>query len=730
MRRGPDFSFQTNSSMLWLGMLLIFCMLAFQYLLVQVMYGEIEDKLTEVTRQSAAIVEERIDAAYEQLTIAGSLMRQPGINHSEAMAKLRQEDTCLAQYRYVGAVSVQGELLYGDALPEGAMPLLQEAFRGHQRASWQPGGRLLPGKSAILLSIPLWDHGKVAGAVYGVLEGPAMQGIFAGTTFNEKGSLFAASRDFELIWPYGTENEIQEAAADFFFGSSDPLLQELYRKLYYSGHGVETFTHKGHEYYLSSVTLDAMDGWYINSVVAADKVNGVLKKVLLVAVAAYMLLSLLFLAAFWVIGRNARQNQQQLMKLAYHDSLTGVPNWAGMQQQWQLRSTGKLWLMAVVDFDEFSMMNSVMGRDYCDQVLLSTVELLKTQLRSGELVGRVGADRFLLYLQQDQESLSRLEDLLAAIRKKETRYPVEVSCGVRLLASQQPMREIYEEAVMALKHAKSTASCHLAVYDYAMGIEHKEMKSLEQDFAKALECRELQLFLQPKHFLSKSGWAGSEALVRWKHPRLGLLQPGRFIHFLEASGAIYQLDLYILEETCRTMRRWLDEKRQIRPVSVNVSRVNFASCTLVEDILAIIDKWEIPHELLEIEVTESAFFSDSKVLLDKLQQMHDAGLRLAIDDFGTGYSTLATLEELPVDVLKLDKGFVDCWHERAGSSLVGDIVTMARHIGISVVIEGVENAGQAELTRAAGCDIAQGYYYARPLPVSEYEALVYGGEQE
>ena len=729
MRRIRDLFLGYNGSLLWLGLLLLFCMLAFQYLLAQLIYGEIEDKLIEVTRQSAAIVEERMETACDQLNAAGQLKGLEPAARQSVLADMRRTDNCLARYEQVGAISVQGQLLYGDALPAGFIAQLQETFRGHTQVIWQPAGRLSANQPSLLVSVPLWDNGKVAGAVYGVLSGARMQEIFSGTVFNARGILFAGSHDFELIWPAETETEAQSAAADFFSDSNDTHMQELYRKLYYSGHGVEPFSSRGKDYYLSAVALDSMDGWYINSVVAAEKVNGVLKNVLMAAVAACTLLSLLFLTAFWIIGKNARQNQKQLMELAYNDALTGAPNWAGMQEHWQHCSAEGLWLMAVLDFDEFSVMNSVMGRDYCDQVLKSTVRQIQGRLRKNELVGRVGADRFLLYLQQDKESLTRLEKLQTEIRQEGTRYPVEISCGVRLLAgAAKPMRESYEETVMALKHAKRTPQCHLAVYDYVMGIEHRESKALEKDFSKALEQGELQLFLQPKRFLQQEGWAGSEALVRWQHPRLGLLPPGRFIHFLEASGEIRQLDLYILEAACRTIHRWLEEGREVLPISFNISRANFANRTLVEDILSIVDRWQVPHRLLEVEVTESALFNDSRILGEKVHQLHDAGLRLAVDDFGTGYSTLATLEQLPVDVLKLDKGFVDSWQLRPDSRMIWDIVEMARHIGMLVVIEGVENAAQAEMTRRAGCDVAQGYYYARPLPVQEYEALVYGGD--
>ena len=163
---------------------------------------------------------------------------------------------------------------------------------------------------------------------------------------------------------------------------------------------------------------------------------------------------------------------------------------------------------------------------------------------------------------------------------------------------------------------------------------------------------------------------------------------------------------------------------------MNLSRTHFANPDLVEHIQAVIREFAIPLDYIELEITESAFFRDGEFMMEKLHELHEAGFSLSIDDFGTGYSSLSMLERMPTDVLKLDKSFVDNWLAHPGSCLIKDIVQMARHFGMTVVIEGVETAEQVEMARRSGCDIAQGYHYARPVPVADYESLVYGGEAD
>ena len=719
MRRGAV------GPMLILALLLLICMMSFQYMMARFLYTEVEDKLNEVTARSADLVDERIKEAYAQLDSVSSLLAGTGQMDKDGVEQLRQGNPQISRFQYLGAVTVKGNLLYGEALPI-SYAVLQDTFRGHPHVNCMESGHLLHGQQAMLFSVPIWKDGKVAGAVYGVLAGKDMEALFDGAVFGETGSTFCASRDFRMIGFSGGHSSTGKAAIDFFAGGHREILQSLYRKLYYHDRGVEEFSYGGTKYYIASSALSELDNWYINGVIPADQAEKNMDRLLLAAAAAYIVLAMLFLAAFWVICSNAEKNQAQILHLAYVDEHTGLWNWPKMQKDWTEFEHLEGTLLVVLDFDEFSLMNTILGREYCDWLLRQAAQIFLEALQKDEMVCCVRADRFAMYLRKGA-SETRLQRIMQAVQAESRRYPVQLSCGVCRLGIGQTLQSAYEEAVTALKHAKRGKGGGLAIYNEQMWQEQRMDKRLAADFSLALERHELQLFLQAKHYLQHDGWAGSEALVRWQHPEFGLLMPTKFIRILEQNGDISQLDQYMLEETCKVIRSWLDDGKAVYPVSINLSRAHFARQDLVESIQQIVGKYQIPLSLLELEITESAFFQDEKLMLEKIFSLHEAGFRLSIDDFGTGYSSLSLLEKIPADILKLDKSFIDNWSEHPESCLVKDIVQLARHFGMTVVIEGIETASQAEMARIAGCDIVQGYHYARPLPVAEYEKVIRGG---
>ena len=712
--------------MIVLALLLLVCMMSFQYMMARFLYTEVEDKLTGMTERSAELVDSRIREAYAHLDSISSQLGGEEQVPDRSVEKLRLGNPQITRFQYLGAVSVQGKQLYGETLPID-YAILQDTFRGHAAVKCLEAGQLPRGQQALLFSVPIWKDGVVAGAVYGVLSGQTMKNLFAGAVFGGDGSTFGASRDFRLIGFFGGQTSVGKAAADFFSGDHDEVLQNLYRKLYYYNHGVEEFSYAGSNYYISSVALTEMDNWYINGVIPAEQTDKNMRLLLLSAAAAYAVLSLLFLAAFWVIGSNARKNQEKILQLAYRDETTGLWNWPKLQKDWDELAPGEGTILAVFDFDEFSLMNTILGREYCDWLLRQAAQIFRQVIQADEMLCCVRADRFLLCLKRETGK-ARLQGIMASVQAESNRYPVRLSCGISRFMPGRSVQSVYEEAVTALKHAKQGAGGGLAIYDQQMWQEQRMDKRLAADFQLALERHELKLYLQAKHYLQKDGWAGSEALVRWEHPEFGLLMPSAFIPVLEQNGDIGLLDDYMLEETCRAIRGWLDEGREVYPVSINLSRAHFAHQGLVESIQRTVERYQIPLPLLELEITESAFFQDEKQMLERIARLREAGFRLSIDDFGTGYSSLALLEKMSANVLKLDKSFVDNWDERPTSRLVRDIVQLARHFGMTIVIEGIETEKQAIRAMDAGCDIAQGYYYARPLSAREYEKLVYGGD--
>jgi EAL domain-containing protein (putative c-di-GMP-specific phosphodiesterase class I) len=247
------------------------------------------------------------------------------------------------------------------------------------------------------------------------------------------------------------------------------------------------------------------------------------------------------------------------------------------------------------------------------------------------------------------------------------------------------------------------------------------------NFYRAIEKDEFLLYVQPKYDLMTETLSAGEALVRWKDSTGKLINPSEFIPVFEKNGCIRQLDQYMLESVCKKQREWLDKGLDIVPISVNLSRACFSDKSLVKEILRLVDSYKVPHNKIELELTESAFFDNKELLIDTVTKLRSFGFSVSMDDFGAGYSSLNSLKELPIDIVKLDGGFFKVnEHDDIKKSgiIIHNIIKLAYDLNLKVVAEGVEHQDQIDFLRSLGYDILiQGYYYSKPIPSKDFEAL-------
>ena len=251
-------------------------------------------------------------------------------------------------------------------------------------------------------------------------------------------------------------------------------------------------------------------------------------------------------------------------------------------------------------------------------------------------------------------------------------------------------------------------------------------RQIEDDMKKALDNHEFQVYLQPKYSTKEEVLSAAEALVRWIHPTLGFISPGKFIPIFERNGFILQLDDYMLTEVAKLQAEWINQGKRLVPISVNVSRAHFAEDNLAEHICSVVDGYNVPHQFIELELTESAFFDDKAVLLETIRKLKSYGFKVSMDDFGAGYSSLNSLKELPLDIIKLDGEFFRSVEDKNRSQLiVGETIALAKKLGMQIVAEGIETREQVDFLASLDCDLIQGFYFSKPLPVSEFEERAY-----
>ncbi len=431
------------------------------------------------------------------------------------------------------------------------------------------------------------------------------------------------------------------------------------------------------------------------------------------------------------------QAQQRLQFLAYHDVLTGLANrtlfldrleHALQRAPRTPRSTAVLFL----DVDRFKVINDTLGHDVGDRLLRALAERLKSCVREADTVARLSGDEFAVLL----EDLSSTDDVVRVARKILQAFAspfdlgdrelfVTTSIGVSIYPEDgKSANDLLKSADTAMYRAKEAGRNTYQFYSPDMSARAVERLALETGLRRALERRELVLYYQPIVDMGTRRIVAVEALLRWQQPELGLIPPAEFIGLLEETGMIVPVGEWVINTVVEQLARWKSAGRSLR-VSVNLSARQFINKDFVNQVVLLAQQQRLEPQRLEFEITESILMQNAQETLDLLTRLDTLGCRLAIDDFGTGYSSLSYLKRFPIDVLKIDRSFVhDVPDDKDDASIVSTIVAMAHNLKLTVVAEGVESEKQLTFLRACGCDLMQGTFYSRALPLDELERLL------
>lgn len=416
---------------------------------------------------------------------------------------------------------------------------------------------------------------------------------------------------------------------------------------------------------------------------------------------------------------------------ADYDSLTDLYNadafYRNVEDYVHLNGNVKLAIIAI-DIDKFRVINDRYGIDVGNRCLAFLGRLLKEKLPRELPSCRYQADMFSVLFKYESENdiLAFMTSLSESMRNADTLpSPVGLVYGIyKIVDNDIPARLMCDRARAAKKQIKGSALSNYAVYDDIIRLKMREQTEIENEMEQALKNREFVMYLQPQIDIKTGRICGAEALVRWKHPVKGILVPANFLSLFEDNGFITRLDLFMWEEACRYIAD-LQKRDIMLPISVNVSRRHIGETDIVEMLTGMVKKYGFNNRYLEIEITENLFLQDVTELFEDMGELKNRGFRILMDDFGSGYSSLNMLRKAPIDTMKIDRFFLDeIMSTERGKIIVESSVRMAKMIGLDVIAEGVETKEQLEFLRSIDCDIAQGYYYSRPIPVDEFEEFL------
>jgi diguanylate cyclase (GGDEF)-like protein len=436
--------------------------------------------------------------------------------------------------------------------------------------------------------------------------------------------------------------------------------------------------------------------------------------------------------------KNAMQAAAQIEHLAYHDTLTGLPNRQLFLDRLNLaishahRSQRRL-AVFFLDLDRFKVINDSLGHAIGDRLLQSISRRLTGLLREGDTVTRIGGDEFTILVPH----LHHSDDAIVVARKVRDalKHPIEIdgrelyvstSIGISLYPNDgEDANALLRNADAAMYRAKAQGRDTFRLYAPAMNAKALEQLALENGLRKAISNGELIMHYQPIVSFETSHVVGVEALIRWNHPELGLLYPADFITLAEATGLIGPLGEWSLKEACTQVKALRDRGLSDLHASCNLSVRQIQQLDFVETIASILHDTGLPAAALELEITESIAMQSDDDTIDKLRAVKRLGVRISIDDFGTGYSSLSALRLFPVDSLKIDQSFVHDITATSGDAAIATaVIAMAHSLGLSVIAEGVETEGQLAFLRGRGCNAYQGYYVSHPLAADECEAVI------
>ncbi|MEG1848377.1 MAG: EAL domain-containing protein [Lachnospiraceae bacterium] len=428
-----------------------------------------------------------------------------------------------------------------------------------------------------------------------------------------------------------------------------------------------------------------------------------------------------------------RMNEKQIKELRYqaeHDLMTGIYQ----RETFYTKTVAMLhantdikYMLIQWDIERFKVINDLYGTDVGDAVLIGIARTFDDIVLGIGTYGRLTADNFVCCVPKDRISVEQLlKQFEKSFCRLQLNYQISLYAGVYDIHNiEVPIDQMCDRACLALRTIKGNYMKHYAMYDNKLRETMLEEQYIVSEMQSALEEHQFDIYLQPIYNIASEQVVSAEALVRWHHPDKGMIMPGLFIPLFERNGFITKLDAYVWERTCQYLKKRKTEGKKEIPISVNVSRMNLYNPNFCEDMIALLQKYHLDARALKLEITESAYIDNARQLLETMGKLQEYGFKILTDDFGSGYSSLNMLKDVPADILKIDMKFIDdLEHSDRAGNILTSVIRMAKWLDMSVVAEGVETKRQFEFLRSIECDDVQGYYFSRPLPIDQFEALV------
>lgn len=688
--------------------------------------------LNDVSTQIVMNVDSKIKFILSDLRLIADFIKQyEGDSRYEYLSKRK------TSYKYydIGIIDLEGKAKF----------LSGEEFDLKNTISYKKGtegkeySEVIESLGVVLYSVPIFDDNhEVSSILIGVSNKESMNDILNIDNFNGEGTIAIINSKGKHLFIGKNSELIKNLSYKYKDSGEEPWAQKMLNDFKNEKSGNITITSsKDIKCLLSYYPITkGLNDWYFVLIVPEDAVLGELNKLNSFTIIMTLIITCIIGIITWLLYMIRKKHLNQIENIAYLDSVTNGINstkFSMLVKPLISESPDSTYVMIAINIKGFKLINDCFGSEKGNMTLKHIYNVLSKNIdENEEFICRHDADLFYLFIKNRPvlevlELLYKIEaDINYFNENKENPYFLRISAGIYTIENHN------EDLITIQDHAntarKSFNKAHQSDFSFYSDIERKRLiseKEISNLMEKALEDKEFFICLQPKIDIKSGKISGAEALVRWKNPEKGIIYPSDFIPLFEKSGFICKLDLYVLEETCKLISKWIKKGKEMLRISVNVSRQHLNDKSFLEKYELICNKYNVPTYLIDLELTESIFLENPESI-DVIDDIHSKGFKCSIDDFGFGYSSLGILKAFKVDIIKLDRSFfVSRNNIDRGKIVIESIIELSKRLGMKVIAEGIEELEQVEFLKNIGCDYIQGYVFSKPLLISEFEEFAY-----
>lgn len=707
---------------------------------------ETDSNLVEVAQQLSVVVDTQVEANLKNLESIALFLRTMDNMEEERIVRFIGIEARHYSYDMIFLSDEEGQCLFSD----GSVGNIANGSLFYKVLDGESIVTIISheGQNLIVYATPIYNlSGDDVIGVSGAVQNPeSLRSSLEVTTFGGEGYVQLVKSDGTAIveseHPYAVgpfDNYFDALEERGYEGVGRKSLDKLKQDMANGRTGMIGLMRGNINCRMCYMPLTTYD-WYLLTVVPTSVINNKTDYFVQNTVVICAILTAIFLALIAALVCIQNSNRKKLENMAFTDEVTKGPNWRSFEIQTKEileNARSSEYVLGCLNLQKFKLINDIYGREAGDRTLRYVYDTIREVLHAGELVSRVNADYFnvLLRFTSEEEIAHRVQNFYQYLNRfnegKIQKYWLTFTQGFFIIDDPKIKLEIIRERANIARQSRKAGvdpKMRFAFYDDGIRVSLLMEKNIENKMEMALKNGEFFVCLQPKYELSHRTVAGAEALIRWNDPEQGLIRPDQFIPVFERNGFIIQLDLFVFEEVLKNIRRWLDEEKKIVPISVNLSRSHLSDPDFLEPYIAICEKYSVSPSYIEFELTESIMFEDFDPLVSIINKIHKAGFTCSMDDFGSGYSSLNVLKEMPVDAVKLDRDFFHPGKNSdllRGQSVIQSLVELAQKLHIKTVAEGIETMEQVDFLAKIGCDMVQGFVFAKPMTISEFEQLVY-----